>query len=141
MEAPRNFKFDVRIRARLLNKKHITDSEVGKHLEALPDLDAACDTVTLSQPAVGIPPERPRPIPQARPAPRFVAPPAPISVDDAWDDEDDDELEPPKKAKAAPVAPATESEGAAPVPAPAPAQDDDEDDVDAGESKDGGEEE
>jgi len=33
MDLPVNFKFDVRIRARLLAKGNITDADVAKHLK------------------------------------------------------------------------------------------------------------
>src|SRR5258706_5720447 len=103
MEASRHFKLDVRIRARLLAKGQLAESEVQKHLEGLVDLESQSDVLTVSQPAIGVPPERPRPVPrpvQARPIARPVVPVD--AIDDAWDDDDDDEEDlKPKKAVAA----------------------------------------
>lgn len=155
MDVPRSFKFDVRIRSRLLSKGQVTEAEVAKHLEALPDLEAHSDVVNMAQPAIGTPAERPRPIPQVvhvpRPLARPVAPP--VSVDDTWDDEDDDDDEEDLVPKKAPAAAAPPRVVAPPEPEPEQAdlaekeekteekvESDDEDDVDD-ESADPGEDE
>ncbi len=47
-----NFLYDVRIRERHLKKGLLTPETVKKHLDALVDLEAQAETVTLEQPAV-----------------------------------------------------------------------------------------
>ena len=47
------FKYDVRVRARLLESGEISEEEIGKRLAALPDVSDRCDTVELQQPAIG----------------------------------------------------------------------------------------
>ncbi len=47
------FRYDVRVRERMLKKGLIADKDLGKHLEALPDRESVCDRVTLDQPAIG----------------------------------------------------------------------------------------
>jgi len=107
MDVPVNFKYDVRIRARLLAKGLVTEAEVTKHLDGLADVQPHADYIELAQPALTNPEERERQAPVvARPSavvPRAVVPasveraapvsipPAPTPVDDAWDDDDDDE--------------------------------------------------
>jgi hypothetical protein len=112
MDVPVNFKFDVRIRARMLAKGMISDADVTKHVDGLPDREAETTAIDLAQPALTPPGERPpvnvRPAPRPAPvavaavaavaersAPMSVAPP-PLPVDEGWgdeadDDEDDDE--------------------------------------------------
>jgi hypothetical protein len=107
MDAPANFKFDVRIRARLLAKGLVTEAEVAKHLDALADLQPSADYIDLAQPALTSPEERERhapaavrpsavvpraatPAPVERSAPVSI-PPAAAPVDDSWDDDDDDD--------------------------------------------------
>src|SRR5215510_11172885 len=103
MDAPENFKFDVRIRARMLAKGGLSEGDVQKHLEALQDAASSVESVDISQPAIGTPAERPppppprprmepRPMPPPPPSdhsqPRSIAP-GPLAVDDGWDDEDE----------------------------------------------------
>src|SRR5690349_12331864 len=52
MAIPAEFKFDVRVRERLLGDGLLTEAEVQKHLEALPDLEAQTADLTLKQPAL-----------------------------------------------------------------------------------------
>jgi hypothetical protein len=47
------FKYDVRVRERMLKKGLLADKDLGRHLEALPDREAACERVVLEQPAIG----------------------------------------------------------------------------------------
>ena len=107
MDLPRNFKFDVRIRSRLLAKGVLTEAEVGKYLEGLEDRHAASHSVELAQPALINPEDRPTPpasasvpshpveprpvspAPSERSAPRSIAP-GPLAVDEGWDEDDED---------------------------------------------------
>jgi hypothetical protein len=45
------FRFDVRIRQRMLNKGLITPEQVEQHEKALPDLEQQCEVIPLEQPA------------------------------------------------------------------------------------------
>jgi hypothetical protein len=152
VDLPKDFKFDVRIRERMLAKRVVSEAEVTKHLEALPDVEAHSDVVDLTQPALTTPSERPAPVhhehrvpvaaapvqpaPSERSAPRSIAP-GPLAVDEGWDedddedDEDEDEEEVAKAPRVAakPVVPSADSEE--------PAADDDEDDVDSDDDSDG----
>lgn len=47
------FKYDVRVRERMLKRGVITEAEVQKKLDALVGLDAACEELEASQPALG----------------------------------------------------------------------------------------
>jgi hypothetical protein len=53
MTDPELFKYDVRVRERMLNRARIAEAEVEKHLAGLPDLEQQCDIVDLAQPALG----------------------------------------------------------------------------------------
>jgi len=106
MDAPENFKFDVRIRSRMLAKGGLAEGDVHKHLEALKDLSASVESIDVGQPAIGTPAERlppPPPRPRVEPSlapppppaaersqPRSIAP-GPLAVDEGWDDEDDED--------------------------------------------------
>jgi hypothetical protein len=106
MDLPRNFKFDVRIRSRLLAKGVIDEAEVGKYLETLEDREASSLVIELPQPALINPEDRPTP-PASAPAPSHVAHPAfqsersaprsiapgPLAVDEGWDEDDEDDDE------------------------------------------------
>ena len=48
MAIPPDLKFDVRVRERLLDAGLVSQSEVDKHLEALPDMQAQVLDVTAS---------------------------------------------------------------------------------------------
>jgi hypothetical protein len=105
MDLPVNFKFDVRIRPRLLARGQLAEADVAKHLDALPDLQPQADVIDLAQPALTSPEDRERAAASrpssvvARPAP--VAPAersAPVSiapaaepVDEGWDEDDDED--------------------------------------------------
>jgi hypothetical protein len=52
MTKPELFKYDVRVRERMLRKGAISDSEVAGHLEGLADLDGRYDELVLRQPAL-----------------------------------------------------------------------------------------
>src|SRR4029078_5685561 len=83
MDVPVNFKFDVRIRARMLNKGTISDADVTKHLEALQDREPTSEVIELGQPALTPPGERPvvniRPAPRPAPVAALAPPPPPAA--------------------------------------------------------------
>jgi len=151
MDVPVNFKYDVRIRARLLAKGQVTEAEVTKHLESLADLEPGMESVDLPQPAIGTIEHKERPVPIPRPVVARPIAPAPVrapialepaaDIDEDWDDEDEDEdedeeIEEPA-AKAAPAATAA----AAPAKIEVEAEADEEDSVVRGDDEDSGEEE
>jgi len=121
MPIPENFKYDVRVRERMLKRGLLTESELTKHVESLADVTDQVIEVELKQPALVKESERVERV-VTRVAPRPVM--APVAVrslenelndiddddDDDFDDEDDDDV----KVKAAPKAPAAEK---APAPA------------------------
>jgi hypothetical protein len=51
MREPDMFKFDVRVRERMLRSGRITTEDVNRVLEALPDLENSVESVALNQPA------------------------------------------------------------------------------------------
>jgi hypothetical protein len=53
MKSSELFKFDVRVRERMLKKGLISDKELATHLESLTDRATVCDDVRLDQPALG----------------------------------------------------------------------------------------
>lgn len=86
------FKFDVRVRERMLRRAAITDAELARHLEALRDLESQCDEMPLKQPALARPshgdafaarqsaaPAAPRSVPAPQP-------PVTGDLDDEWGD-------------------------------------------------------
>jgi hypothetical protein len=52
MSTSEHFKYDVRIRERMLSKGLISDKEVQSHLEALKDVEAEARPVSIPQPAL-----------------------------------------------------------------------------------------
>ncbi|HYQ03112.1 MAG TPA: hypothetical protein VER96_30775 [Polyangiaceae bacterium] len=142
MPIPENFKYDVRVRERMLKRGLLTESELTKHVDALADVTDQVIEVELKQPALVKESEREaRVLP--RTAPRPVVAPMPVRSlenelndidddDDDFDDEDDDDV----KVKAAPkaaekaAAPAETKVAAVPVAAPAAAESEDDEDED-----------
>jgi hypothetical protein len=53
MKSSELFKYDVRVRERMLKQRLITEKDVASHLAALPDRDTACEEVRLEQPGIG----------------------------------------------------------------------------------------
>jgi hypothetical protein len=87
------FKFDVRIRERMLRKSVLSDADVAKHLDALPDLTGQCDEMPLRQPALHRPDDGAasrmvKSVPPPRPVPQ--APAAPLDNHEGDDIDDDD---------------------------------------------------
>ena len=113
MAIPAELKFDVRVRERLVTDGLLLESEVQKHLDALPDLEGQAVDLTLKQPALqnesdrdivivrtsGVRP----PVAPVRPTDDDIPIPDDEDLDD--DDDDDDEVKPEVKpeAKKAPV--------------------------------------
>ena len=54
MRDPEMFKYDVRVRERMLRAGRITNEEVGRILDALPDLESSIEAVPLNQPALDV---------------------------------------------------------------------------------------
>ncbi len=52
MRDPELFKYDVRVRERMLRAGRITGEEITQVLEGLPDLEGAAEVVPLNQPAL-----------------------------------------------------------------------------------------
>ena len=152
MPIPENFKYDVRVRERMLKRGLLTEGELTKHVDGLADVTDQVIEVELKQPALVKESERVERV-VTRSAPRPVVAPMPVRSlenelndiddddDDDFEDEDeDDDIKVKAAAKAAaekaPVAaPAVAAVAAAAAPAAAPAKaesdEDDEDDEDA----------
>lgn len=54
MRDPEKFKYDVRVRERMLRGGRITVEEVNSLLQALPDVEGECEDVLLPQPALDL---------------------------------------------------------------------------------------
>jgi ribosomal protein L12E/L44/L45/RPP1/RPP2 len=54
MRDPEMFKYDVRVRERMLRGGRITVEEVNSLLQALPDVESECEDVLLPQPALDL---------------------------------------------------------------------------------------
>ena len=137
MPIPEDFKYDVRVRERMLKRGALTDTELSKHVDALADVNDLVVEVELKQPALQRESEREARI-VSRSAPRPVVAHVPvvrslenelndIDEDDDLDDiDDEDEDEDDLKAKVAKAAPKAEviadkPNGAIAEPEPAPA--------------------
>ena len=93
MTGSESFKFDVRIRERMLRKGTLSESEVGKHLEGLSVVAAQGEDLVLRQPALhrlddaarkSVPPARSVPPPMS-------APPSATGEGEGGEDIDDDD--------------------------------------------------
>jgi hypothetical protein len=143
MPIPEDFKYDMRVRERMLRRGELTESELTKHVDALTDVADLVVEVELKQPALQRESEREARI-VSRSAPRAVVSHVPVvrslenelndieeDEDDDLDDEDDEDEDDVKvkaapKAEAAPGGVKVEPPAAAPEPvavdpAPAPA--------------------
>lgn len=94
------FKYDVRVRERMLRKGLIEEAEVSKRLDGLPDLEGKYIEFDLKQPALRHETEAPapRPAPAPAPAPSVAAAPpapyeAPLSNEGALADASEDDLD------------------------------------------------
>jgi hypothetical protein len=129
MPIPENFKYDVRVRERMLKRGLLTETELSKHIDAATDVTDLLVEVELKQPALVKESERVERV-VSRSAPRPVLPHVPVvrslenelnDIDedddlDDIDDEDDDE-EAIKVKAAAKVAAAAAKAEPAPVAA------------------------
>ena len=113
MPIPEDFKYDVRVRERMLKRGALTDSELTKHVDALADVNDLVIEVELKQPALQRESEREARI-VSRSAPRPIVAHVPVvrslenelndideDDDDDLDDEDDDDDDLKVKAKPA----------------------------------------
>jgi hypothetical protein len=145
MAIPAELKFDVRVRERLVGDGLLSESEVEKHLESLPDLESQAVDLTIKQPALSNETDRDIVIVRTSGVRPPVAPIRPTDDDLPIpdDDDDDDELDDVKPEKKA-------AEKPAPAPAPAPKarevveeedeEDEDEDDEEESSEEGGGDE-
>jgi hypothetical protein len=96
MPIPEFFKYDIRVRERMLKRGLLTDSELGKHVDALADVTDQVIEVELKQPALQKESEREARI-VSRSAPRPVIAHVPVvrSLENELNDidEDDDDLD------------------------------------------------
>jgi hypothetical protein len=109
MAIPAELKFDVRVRERLVGDGLLSESEVAKHLESLPDLEGQAVELTIKQPALSNETDRDIVIVRTSGVRPPVAPVRPTDEDLPIpdDDDDDDELDvKPKKEVAEKPAPA-----------------------------------
>ena len=83
MRDPDMFKYDVRVRDRMLRAGRITSDDVGRLLDALPDLETSIESVPLNQPALDVSAAAPVAVRQTFASVQ--------SVDDGEDDESNDE--------------------------------------------------
>src|SRR6187399_819332 len=114
MAIPAELKFDVRVRERLIGDGLLAESDVSKHLDALPDLESQIVELTIKQPALQNESDRDIVIVRTSGVRPPVAPLRPADDDlpiiDDDDDDDDDDLgakkpeakKPVEKPKAAP---------------------------------------
>jgi hypothetical protein len=127
MPIPEFFKYDIRVRERMLKRGILSDAELGKHVDALADVTDQVIEVELKQPALQKESEREARI-VSRSAPRPVIAHVPsvrslenelndIDEDDDLDDEDDEDDEDVKVKAAAKTAAAAKA--AEPAAAPA----------------------
>ena len=128
MPIPENFKYDVRVRERMLKRGILTEGELAKHVDALADVTDQVVEVELKQPALVKESERVERV-VSRAAARPLAAHVPVvrslenELNDIEEDEDDlddedDEDEEDLKAKAAAKTAAAEK-AKEPVPAAA----------------------
>src|SRR5450755_3465878 len=95
MPIPEFFKYDIRVRERMLKRGILTDAELSKHVDALADVTDQVIEVELKQPALQKESEREARI-VSRSAPRPVIAHVPVvrslenELNDIDDDEDDD---------------------------------------------------
>ncbi|MEO8902432.1 MAG: hypothetical protein ABI488_10630 [Polyangiaceae bacterium] len=125
MPIPEFFKYDIRVRERMLKRGELSASELSKHVDALADVTDQVVEVELKQPALVKESERVERV-VSRSAPRPVMAYVPVvrslenelnDIDDDEDDEDEDDV---KVKAAAKVAAEKAKAEAAPAPAPAP---------------------
>lgn len=87
MSDPENFKFDVRVRDRMLRSGLLVEAELDQLLQSLPDVEDQGEPLGLGQPAIG----RGESVAVVRPAPAFVAAAPVHNIDEEDDEEDEDD--------------------------------------------------
>jgi hypothetical protein len=87
MRDPDTFKYDVRVRERMLRAGRVNTDDIARLLDALPDLEANLDIVTLNQPALDAAAAGAGAVVAS--ATRQSVPPSP-PLEDASDDDPDD---------------------------------------------------
>jgi hypothetical protein len=94
MPIPEFFKYDIRVRERMLKRGLLTESELSKHVDALADVADQVIEVELKQPALQKESERVERV-VSRSAPRPVIAHVPVvrSLENELNDIDDDEDE------------------------------------------------
>jgi hypothetical protein len=95
MPIPEQFKYDVRVRERMLRSGDLTEADLKKHVDALADVSEQLVEVELKQPALQKESERVERVSRpAPPRPAVVAPARSLEneLNGIDDDEDDDEL-------------------------------------------------
>jgi len=137
MPIPENFKYDVRVRERMLKRGLLTESELSKHVDALADVTDLLVEVELKQPALVKESERVERVVSHVPTIRSLENELNDIDDDEDDDLDDDEEDDEDEIKvkaAAKVAAAEKAAAAAPAvvaaivePAPEPSAEPEED--------------
>lgn len=127
MPIPENFKYDMRVRERMLKRGILTEAELTKHVDGLVDVADQVVEVELKQPALMKESEREtRVVTRASMRPPAAAPSFPVrSIDDELndiDDDDDDDIDDEDEDDEEEVkAKADKAAAAAAAPAPAPA--------------------
>ena len=48
------FKYDVRVRERMIRRGQLSEADVSRHLDGLPDAEAKGEAVPQHQPALGV---------------------------------------------------------------------------------------
>jgi hypothetical protein len=92
MPIPENFKYDVRVRERMLKRGLLTESELTKHVDALADVTDQVVEVELKQPALVKESERvERVVSRTAPRPAVAHVPVVRSLENELNDIDDDE--------------------------------------------------
>jgi hypothetical protein len=92
MPIPEFFKYDIRVRERMLKRGILTDGELGKHVDALADVADQVIEVELKQPALQKESEREaRIVSRSAPRPVIAHVPAVRSLENELNDIDEDE--------------------------------------------------
>jgi hypothetical protein len=92
MPIPEFFKYDIRVRERMLKRGMLTDAELSKHVDALTDVADQVIEVELKQPALQKESEREaRIVSRSAPRPVIAHVPAIRSLENELNDIDDDE--------------------------------------------------
>ncbi|HEY4158960.1 MAG TPA: hypothetical protein VGM29_12715 [Polyangiaceae bacterium] len=98
MPIPDQFKYDVRVRERLLRSGDLSEADLKKHVDALADVSDQLVEVELKQPALQKESERVERVSRPAPARPIIAPARSLEDElNGVDDDDDDDLKPAAK--------------------------------------------